>query len=1108
VLSYLSANTYATQSYVNTQVSNLVASAPATLDTLNELAAALGNDPSFATTISTALGNRLRVDINTQGLSATLQGYGRTNLGLGTAATSNTGDFVAYRTFGTAANSATGDFVAYRTFGTAANNNTEDFALASHTHSIANVTGLQTALDGKQASGSYAASSHSHIISDVTGLQTALDGKQASLSGTGFVKISGTTISYDNSTYLTGITSGQVTTALGYTPYNSTNPAGYITGVTNISGTAGSTSILTASGALTTQQGSGTIIYSYALTNPQTGLFSTSDNSNSILTFNRHSGDYYSQLGFNSSGGIFYRSFNATAINTSQAWQTIWTSTSLTNLNQLTNGPGYITGVTNISGTAGSISGFNNPTTAATANTIAYRDSSGDLYARYFLGGYVNTSDNVETGTITYIMAKFGDNYHRSATAAKVQAFLGLGSLAYSSATIPTNNNQLTNGAGYITGISSGNVTTALGYTPYNNTNPSGYIGINNQTYFGINNTSNSTGNGISLYGAYGGGEMSYGIMFAGTPTFGTHGSVTGDWATYFTMNADNARGWIFRKAGTANVASISGGGNASFTGTVSASNLSGTNTGDQTNISGNAATATSAGTVTGSSTIGGYLTLSTNWGVSPYTSAFTIIGTHPSMTFRGSNADTHYLIHMDSAGDIQYYFGPGYTSNNWTQRYTFTKGGNFSALTGNISASGTISASNFSGSHSGSSSGTNTGDQTNISGNAATATTATNSSQLNGLSKAQLWNNSGQNHSTYQTFAAIPNFGVWFMQNSSAGDSPQGSSQYYVQTQGLGNDYAYGTYGLMTAVARDHALKYTYYRTQEGTTWGGWTKAAAGYADSAGSAGSATYATNSTRLYASDGGYVYGGAAPYYMYMTYDGTRWFLQVNPATPSAVRVSYADSAGSATDSSKLPLGGGTMSGPIRRNSHSTGFLEGSYNNVGGNSVYTNPIYTIGSSYNPSDSSLNSMYGIGYSHGNFWGGGKTPSWGLYVCEGGTINATIGGGAITIWAQNDIVAFSDARVKDNVEVVTNAIEKIQAIRGVTFTRKDAKLEDQNKRHAGVIAQEVLEVMPEVVTGTEKDMYSVAYGNMAALFIEAIKEQQLQIQELKNKLDSLIQN
>lgn len=53
---------------------------------------------------------------------------------------------------------------------------------------------------------------------------------------------------------------------------------------------------------------------------------------------------------------------------------------------------------------------------------------------------------------------------------------LGLGSLATSSATIPTNTNQLTNGSGFITGITSGNVTTALGFTPYNATNPSGFI--------------------------------------------------------------------------------------------------------------------------------------------------------------------------------------------------------------------------------------------------------------------------------------------------------------------------------------------------------------------------------------------------------------------------------------------------------------------------------------------------------------------------------------------------------------------------------------------------------------------------------------------------------
>ncbi|MEY9575866.1 hypothetical protein ABIE88_003442 [Bradyrhizobium diazoefficiens] len=81
----------ATTAYVSSAVANLVGSAPSTLDTLNELAAALGNDASFSTTVSAALGNRLRVDTNAQGLDATQQSNGRTNLGLGNAATQNVG---------------------------------------------------------------------------------------------------------------------------------------------------------------------------------------------------------------------------------------------------------------------------------------------------------------------------------------------------------------------------------------------------------------------------------------------------------------------------------------------------------------------------------------------------------------------------------------------------------------------------------------------------------------------------------------------------------------------------------------------------------------------------------------------------------------------------------------------------------------------------------------------------------------------------------------------------------------------------------------------------------------------------------------------------------
>ncbi len=88
-------NAVATESYVGTAISNLVDSSPATLNTLNELAAALGDDASFSTTMSTALGNRLRIDVNNQSLSSTELANARTNLGLGTAATAASTDFVA-----------------------------------------------------------------------------------------------------------------------------------------------------------------------------------------------------------------------------------------------------------------------------------------------------------------------------------------------------------------------------------------------------------------------------------------------------------------------------------------------------------------------------------------------------------------------------------------------------------------------------------------------------------------------------------------------------------------------------------------------------------------------------------------------------------------------------------------------------------------------------------------------------------------------------------------------------------------------------------------------------------------------------------------------------
>ncbi len=85
VASYLTAQGFANQSTI---VAAITDSAPATLDTLNELAAALGDDPNFAATTSTSLGNRLRIDVNNQGLDATQKSNATTNLGLHALATS------------------------------------------------------------------------------------------------------------------------------------------------------------------------------------------------------------------------------------------------------------------------------------------------------------------------------------------------------------------------------------------------------------------------------------------------------------------------------------------------------------------------------------------------------------------------------------------------------------------------------------------------------------------------------------------------------------------------------------------------------------------------------------------------------------------------------------------------------------------------------------------------------------------------------------------------------------------------------------------------------------------------------------------------------------
>lgn len=132
---------YATKAYTDTKVAGIINSAPATLDTLDELADALGDDPHFATTVSTNIGLRA--------LKTT-----KVNAGTGL---SGGGDLTEDRTLS----------VAYgNTAGTAAQGNDPRLSDArtptTHSHQVTDVSGLQATLDGK------APSSHSHTLSQIS----------------------------------------------------------------------------------------------------------------------------------------------------------------------------------------------------------------------------------------------------------------------------------------------------------------------------------------------------------------------------------------------------------------------------------------------------------------------------------------------------------------------------------------------------------------------------------------------------------------------------------------------------------------------------------------------------------------------------------------------------------------------------------------------------------------------------------------------------------------------------------------------------------------------------------------------------------------------------
>jgi hypothetical protein len=126
------------------------------------------------------------------------------------------------------------------------------------------------------------------------------------------------------------------------------------------------------------------------------------------------------------------------------------------------------------------------------------------------------------------------------------------------------------------------------------------------------------------------------------------------------------------------------------------------------------------------------------------------------------------------------------------------------------------------------------------------------------------------------------------------------------------------------------------------------------------------------------------------------------------------------------------------------------------------------------------------------------------GALIVGTSTTSTTVG----IIRASNDVIAFasSDERLKENITSITNPIDKINQIGGYEYDWIPMEGIHENEGHdIGVIAQEIEKVLPEIVTRRDNGYLAVKYERIVALLIECVKEQQVQIDELKNKLDNI---
>lgn len=116
------------------------------------------------------------------------------------------------------------------------------------------------------------------------------------------------------------------------------------------------------------------------------------------------------------------------------------------------------------------------------------------------------------------------------------------------------------------------------------------------------------------------------------------------------------------------------------------------------------------------------------------------------------------------------------------------------------------------------------------------------------------------------------------------------------------------------------------------------------------------------------------------------------------------------------------------------------------------------------------------------------GNDPTDDIYLNGGGGVYV-----ANSLTAAGNITAYSDVRLKSNIRTIDNALAKTNNLRGVYFDK-------DGESSLGLIAQELEDIIPELVFNNKDGYKSVAYGNLVGLLIEAIKELNAKVEKLEN--------